>query len=150
MRVLLVEDDENKRQHLVSFLGEIVPGAEIETAESYSSGVRAIVDGRRLPDLIILDMSLPAFDISASEHGGGSEVYGGREILEQMNYRGIAVPVIVVTQFDRFGENNSVTLKQLDEQLASEYGENYRGAVFYNSGREGWRPKLKRLMSERR
>jgi CheY-like chemotaxis protein len=145
MRVLVVEDDENKRHHLVSFLIQM-QAVQISTAVSYSTGLRAIVEGASALDLILLDMSLPTFDISANEHGGGSEVYGGREILEQMSDRGIKIPVIVVTQYDQFGEGN-VTLEQLDRQLKAEYADTYRGSVFYNTAREGWRVRLQRMIA---
>lgn len=147
MRILVVEDDENKRSHLVSFLESLLQDAEIRTAASYNSGLRAIIEGESAPETILLDMTLPTFDITALEHGGGSELYGGREILEQMKFRGIEIPVIVITQFDRFGgARDAVTLEELDRQLAREYGGTYRGAVFYNSAREGWQGRLRKLM----
>src|SRR5436305_84278 len=102
MRILIVEDDENKRNHLVVFLADAFPSASVECAASYNGGIRKVISLK--PDLVLLDMTLPTFDISASEHGGVSELYGGREILEQMDYHELTIPVIVVTQFDKFGD----------------------------------------------
>ena len=48
----------------------------------------------------------------------------------------------------RRGTPNRVTLEELDRQLRKEYGDTYKGAVFYNSAREGWRPRLRKLMAE--
>lgn len=141
MQVLLIEDDENKRGQLTAFIRERLPHAEIVTAASYHSGL-ACLQGRR-PELLLLDMTIPTFDIGAEESGGRSRLYGGREILEQMDRFDIALPVIVVTQFDRFGDQeNATTLHELDQQLATEFGDVYLGAVYYNSAREDWKTEL--------
>ena len=145
MRVLIVEDDENKRDHLAVFLRGTLRDIVIECAASYNSGVRKVIEF--IPELILLDMTLPTFDITAREYGGASELYGGRDILEQMDYRDIHIPVIVLTQFDRFGDlDETITLEELDRQLAREYGLSYKGAVYYDSAREGWKSSLKKKM----
>ncbi len=141
MRVLLIEDDENKRGQLISFLKEEIADVVVGVAASYHSGLRGVLD--RSSDLVLLDMTIPTFDIGAEESGGRSQLYGGREILEQMDRLDIRIPVIVVTQFDRFGEHQeAVTLQELDRQLKREYPDLYCGAVYYNSAREDWKAEL--------
>ena len=146
MQVLLIEDDELKRGRVAEFVLSSVPGVQLRSARSVHSGVAAILAGK--VDLVILDMSLPAFDPSADEDGGTRKTYGGREVLRQMEAHDIEAPVIVVTQFDQFGEGDrALSLAQLDDRL-TEAHPNYLGAVQYRSEFEGWKDALaKRIRS---
>lgn len=146
MRLLLVEDDENKRTQIINFMNESLPGAEIVTAASYQSGVRELLRGPY--EFILLDMTMRTYDITPEEEGGRPQAYAGRSILRQMDRRDIRIPVILVTQFDRFGEaSDLLTLEQLDLQLGSEFPGIYRGAVYYNPAVAGWEEALSRKIS---
>jgi CheY-like chemotaxis protein len=146
MRILVIEDDENKRSQLVAFLGEVIEAASIQIAKSLQTALKKI--NKETFDLILLDMTLPTFDIAVDEDGGRPRIYGGREILRQMERNGINTPVIMVTQFDRFGKGaDSLTLKELDSQLQIAHSRNYTGAVFYNPAVESWKPNLRELIA---
>lgn len=141
MRLLVVEDDENKQLQILAAIRDISPTAKIDTAQSFNSGLSKIVTASY--ELVLLDMTMPTYDIDADEEGGRPQTYAGREILRQMKRRGIVVPVIIVTQFDRFGEHNQImTLEQLDEQLYQEFPRTYRGVVYYNPAHETWKHDL--------
>lgn len=141
MNILVVEDDENKRNQLTEFLNSEFPSAALQTAHSLQSGLRAIICGG--VDLVLLDMTMPTFDIGENEDGGRPQAYAGREILRQMERREINIPVIVVTQFDRFGEGNDILgIEELDEQLFKEHRGMYGGAVYYDVTLGGWKEKL--------
>lgn len=145
MRILLIEDDEIKRNQINRFLLESLKKADIKIAKSLQSGLKAIINNDF--DFILLDMTMPTFDIGLDEDGGRPRAYGGREILQQMARRQILIPVIVVTQFDRFGKGaDSLTLSELDEQLKFIYKNNYLGCIFYNSAVDSWKKDLKRLI----
>jgi CheY-like chemotaxis protein len=141
MKVLVIEDDENKRKQIVQFLAGEFPQLEMLTAQSYQGGLRAIISDE--PDVILLDMSMPSFDITADDDGGGKQAYAGREILRKMHRRGVVVPVIVVTQFDQFGDPGSVvTLGELDVRLRTAHPDVYTGSVFYSAGSDSWKADL--------
>ncbi len=141
MNILVVEDDENKRNQLTNFLRSEFPAASLQTANSLQTGLRAIIAGG--VDLVLLDMTMPTFDIGENEDGGRPQAYAGREILRQMERREISIPVVVVTQFDRFGEGNDILgIEELDEQLFKEYRGVYRGAIYYDITLGGWKEKL--------
>ncbi len=145
MKILIVEDDEDKRRQVIDFLRELTPGAVLEEARSLRSGLNAILKGGQ--DLVILDMTMPTFDITAEEDGGRPQAYAGRELLRHMKRRGIRTPAIVLTQFDRFGEGpNLLTLEQLDQALRAEHFEHYLGAVSYSVTDEGWKATLEVLV----
>jgi CheY-like chemotaxis protein len=116
MRLLLVEDDDNKRLRLLSMLQSVT--SDVDCAASYQGGLKALL--RDSYDAVVLDMTLPTFDISEEDDGGRPQALGGRELLRQMKRRRIKSPVVVVTQFDQFGERrDALTRQQLDTELRS-------------------------------
>jgi CheY-like chemotaxis protein len=147
MKLLVIEDDQNKRHQMVSLLSEQFPEAEIEIAQALQSGLRKVIAGAF--DLILLDMTLPTYDPSPDEDGGQLKHYAGREILSQMDRRNIVMPVLVVTQFDKFGEEpDKLTLGELDVQLRQSHAGNYRGSIFYDLSTERWKAALVKRVGE--
>lgn len=146
MRLLLVEDDENKASQLCDFLKTEYAGVAIQWARSLQSGVRSVRESP--PDAILLDMTLPNYDVGPEEPGGGStHSFGGREFLRQLDRFDLEIPVVVVTQFETFGDGtNSMDLHELDEQLREEHGPVYRGAVYYHAAVQGWQQALRALL----
>lgn len=142
MRILIIEDEFDKREKIKAHLSVIL-GDRLSVIESDSlrSAFKTIVTDPRL-DLILLDMSMPSFDVSADEPSGGPpESFAGREIMAQMKLRGINVPVVVMTQYKLF-EGGSVSLDELVLEFESRFSNFFRGAIYYNSAIEGWKSEL--------
>jgi CheY-like chemotaxis protein len=98
---------------------------------------------RTRPAIVLLDMSVPTFDVSEREDGGTPQRLGGRDILRQLQERGLPVPCLVITQFDSFGDGkNSLTAEQLDRQMAAEHPDTYLGMVGYDPASSGWMDAL--------
>jgi len=141
MKIILVEDDPNKARQVASFIKDRIASASIIIRGSYTSGLREIREGH--PDLVILDMSLPNFEIDGTEEGGRFRSYAGREILEQMRRRKINAPVIVLTQYETFSpESKPRTLTQLSKELSEKFSDIYAGAVYYNTAQDDWKEEL--------
>lgn len=142
MKILIIEDDENKRAHIKTLVSNAVEGSTIIIAKSYHSGLRCILDNA--PSVILLDMTMPTYDISENEDGGRPQHYAGREILRQMDRRRVTVPVIVITQFDVFGDGpEALNRTQLDYELKRDHSPNYQGTVYYNAASNSWKGELK-------
>lgn len=147
MNILIIEDDEGKRRQLNDFFEDNFKDIEISTAKSLQSALKCIINSKY--DLILLDMTIPTFDIGMLEDGGRPRVYGGKDVLSQMARRRIPTPVIMVTMFDRFGKGKeSLTLKELDDKLKSEYPINYKGSVYYNAAYDDWKQILLSLITK--
>lgn len=145
MRILVVEDDENKRVQISQFLRDAYPNSSLELARSVQGGIRCI--RRDLPSLVLLDMTLPNYDTGPDEPGGTTHIFGGRELLRQLDRFDIRVPTIVITQFETFGKPpNAMKLPQLDAELKSKHALVYRGAVYYHASIHGWKEELRRLI----
>lgn len=139
MIIWLVEDDGFKRDKLRACLVELFPDVEVREAKSAKSALN-LMKGE-LPDLIVLDMSLPTFDIGPTEAGGRPQGFGGVEVLREMERKDVVVPVVVVTQFEVFGEER-MSIEELQSQLADKHASTFAGLVFYEAATEQWRERF--------
>lgn len=147
MNVLLVEDEAPKRQHVEVLLRALLPEANIDFANSVRSALEALRKSR--PDLVILDMSLPTFDVTRDEAGGRPQGFGGVELLRNMELEEIECPVVVLTGYDSFAKGGGeVRLDELKSELASEHPRVFRGVLHYNSAYGDWQEQLKAVCFE--
>lgn len=136
MKILLVEDEEDKRLQIINFITQNLSNTYTEV-KSFQSARKAIDEDYF--DLIILDMSIPTFDVTPSDYGGRSQPFGGEAILYELLRNGINTKVIVVTQFDIFGKGEEeVSLKDLDLRLKKLFENNYLGAVQFSIKYTAW------------
>lgn len=141
MKALIIEDDMNKAEQISNHLHSILSDIQITCKKSYQSGLREIIEERY--DLIILDMSLPTYDISMREEGGPFLAYAGEEVLGEMQRRRIRTNVIVVTQFNSFGEGrDKMSLEQLRKRLSDRFKENYIKTTFYEASEKNWKDEI--------
>jgi CheY-like chemotaxis protein len=147
MRVLLVDDDPNKARQIRNFLDEEFADWQVEERRSFQSGLKEAL--LSVPDFILLDMTMPTYDVSGKETGGIERRYAGTEILRRLQRKGVNIPVIVVTQFERFGEGEElVTLDELRVNLAERFPESFKGAVFYQAANSEWKSELRRNLTD--
>lgn len=145
---LIVEDDGFKERQIAGLIHMIDPTIEIERAHSVNSCLRSLESGSRI-DLILLDMSLPNYDVGATESGGTPQGFGGRTVLYAMEAQGIKIPVIVVTQFEQFRDGEDILdLAMLRDELHHEFGDTFKGLVFYSGSGEKWRQELTRAIDD--
>ncbi len=150
MNILLIEDETTKASKICSYLDKIISGNAIQIAKSVTSGIDAIHEN--IFDLIILDMSLPTFDISKDEYGGRPQGFGGKEILREMLNYEMITPVIVITAYEAFSENGDSgkvkeqTFNEIKEELETDYPDFYCGIVKYETIFDEWQYRLKDLI----
>lgn len=112
-------------------------GHEIVARRSYQSGLAAAIGLR--PDLIVLDMTLPTYDVAPGEKGWKTRAFAGEEILHEIRRRKVGCPAVVLTQFESFGEGaDKLTLEQLAERLDAEFGNSFLGAIYYQRSEARW------------
>jgi CheY-like chemotaxis protein len=141
MRLLLVEDDENKRDHIRALLMAGNADCCIDEAGSYQSALKHLLQNTY--SLLLLDMTLPTFDKGGSDSAGRLRPFGGEELLDQMQRRSIAVPVVVVTGYDILGSgNDSMSLDELRFRLKQRFPQHFHRAVFYSRSEDRWQADL--------
>lgn len=146
--ILLVEDEAPKRQHIERFIDQLFRSATVRIARSVNGAYDAIE--ARMPDLLLLDMSLPTFDIGDRETGGRPQGFGGIEILRYMAAIDIICPTIVITGYDAFPRQGDqpVGLADLRGELEAEFPQLLRGVLHYNSTVDEWKIALNRIFGE--
>ena len=147
MEMLFIEDDENKRRQITNHLSTNHGDINVETAASLIPALRAI---KTKPfDVILLDMTLPNYDLGDEVTGGGMHAFGGEEVLRQIDRREISTSVIVITQFETFGEHpDTKNFSELDEDLRSKFPGVYVGAVYYHASIDDWMNKLDAMLKQ--
>lgn len=146
--ILVVEDEAPKRERLLEFLTAQWKDADVRTARSVRSAIDEI--RRSPPHLLLLDMSLPTFDIGPNEPGGRPQGFGGIEVMRYVDLFEIKIPILVVTAYEAFSRDGGVAVNHddLDQELGSEHPENYRGLVYYNSLFSDWKLQLSDLIAK--
>ncbi|MBD8741655.1 response regulator [Pseudomonas fluorescens] len=139
--ILIVEDNNHKREKIISFLKDKFPLWSISEAHSFTAGCQRVLENAY--DVILLDMSLPTYDKSATESGGRFRTFGGREIARKVVRRKIQSKILFITQFESFSERgHSQTLQSIDGELHIECGTAYLGLVYYDSSKSIWKEKI--------
>lgn len=148
MRILIIEDDSNKMRRIANEVRKIQKDVHLTKARSYQNGVRHLMSDKF--DFLLLDMSLPIFDISPEEDGFQVDPFSGRNILAEMSRKNVLVPTVIITMFETFGDGiDLMTLEELEKDLSEKYPLIYRGAIYYNSSEINWKASLRNLIEER-
>lgn len=146
MRILLVEDDEFKAADLIRLLEECISNASIERAASVTSALRAITTGQY--ELIVLDMSLPTFDLSGPGGGGSPQGQGGVEVLRLANRLGTNARYVVVTQYpDIEIDGAELPLDAAAVRLSARFALNVDACLAYEFDSDAWQDGLRRTLS---
>jgi len=136
MKVLFIEDNPQKLKQVSDFIEQQYDNIELTVRRSYNSGLRELIKNNSY-SLILLDMSLPNYDIEPGESGGDFEKYAGKFLLNEMYRRDITIKVLIITMY----------LNYVDEEFSSELKDNfpnYLGVVYYNVKEpDGWKNELK-------
>lgn len=119
MLALLVEDDDPKRRHILSFLKDNFPEININIARSVRSAIMALEQNAF--DLVLLDISLDTYDRGEGESGGRPQTFGGTEVLHYMDMMEITKPVFVITGYEVFARDG----KSLNHQLLRDEPQKY-------------------------
>ena len=139
MKVLLVEDDRNKANTIMSFLQETYSDMNIEYAMSYQSGVDVAISKQY--DLLLLDMSIPNYDIDGDNSSEDTLKNGGELIIYELLDENVDFDCTIITQYETI---NDEPLSVIDERLRKICGDKYHGYVQYQTYNEEWKKNLKK------
>lgn len=170
MKVLIIEDNENKATECLSSLAQFNAKC---TVVSNERDAKDIIKSRTNFDLILLDMELNL----SSDLSEGKGNYSGLSILNTMKYNDILIPVIVVTVYRDFSGMKTATdpdkllflynnnffqpngnkfptqrsdtryLEGLHEYMSYRY-KNYVGVVEYSVYNSVWKKRLQKIICD--
>lgn len=143
MKLIIADDETPKLSNVEAAVRALFEATDLEIRTSRSVRATIAMLLSWPADLLILDMSLPTFDVSQDEPGGRPQGFGGMEVLRHMDFHEIAVPTIVVTQYDAFLEaGKPVDLSVLSARMKVEHPSTFVDCVYYAPMRDTWRGKL--------
>lgn len=145
MRILFIEDHPLKQAQINRFIIDKFSDSYIEVKNSYISGLKELKENYKDYDVLLLDISMPNYDISSEDSGGDWMPLAGKKILKEMYLRDIPTKAIVVTMHGSFDDGTKIT--ELDRALKDEFSDNYIGYVFYSQINEDWKDKLSQLLN---
>ena len=138
-KILIIEDNEIKLQHIKSLCKENFGSFTIEDRQSYNAAQNEVIYHGNEYDLILLDVSMNTYDVKKDDNGE-QEPLAGAKILRFMKLRRISTPVVVVTMYESFVDG--VRINALDERFRTSYQNVYKGFVYYNLKNEDWKEEL--------
>lgn len=138
-KILIIEDNETKLQHIKDFCTTYIGQSVITDRRSYNTAQQEVIFHGSEYDIILLDVSMNTYD-TKKDDTGEQEPLAGSNILRFMRLRRIITPVIVVTMYESFVDG--VRINALDERFKTQYGEFYKGFVYYNLKNEDWKDEL--------
>lgn len=145
MKILIIEDDKIKLEKVSKFLKK----HSVVHRESFQSGMQEIKINFKSYDFLILDMSIPMWDIGNNDLGGNHEQFGGEKIMREMKRKNKTIPTVLFTMFDVFPiRENNLTFNQIKNSFKDEFTAFFVGAVFYNSDNDNWQVELSELLAQ--
>ena len=145
MRILFIEDHPLKQAQINKFVSEKFPNSEIKTKNSYISGLKELIKNHNTYDILLLDISMPNYDISSEDSGGDWMPLAGKNILKEMYLRDISTKAIVITMHGSYDDGTKIT--DLHSELQKEFADNYIGYVYYSQINEEWKDNLCELLN---
>lgn len=145
MKILLIEDHPLKQAQITKFVLEKFDNCEIETKSSYISGLKELKINHTKYDVLLLDISMPNYDISSEDSGGDWMPLAGKNILKEMYLRDISTKAIVITMHGSYDDGTKIT--DLHTDLQKGFADNYIGYVYYSQINEDWKEKLCQLLN---
>jgi CheY-like chemotaxis protein len=146
MKILLVEDSSDKKKIILESLSRYDSSIETTWKESVR-GALDVIDSEEHFDVILLDMSLPAFDVSETiPDGGDAESFGGNEIIQQMAFLDIDTPVIIVTHYRTF--QGGIMYEDLEADLLEEFSTIVLGMIYYDHPSNEWETELHKYLKK--
>lgn len=142
-KILIVDDDNYKRNNIISLLQNMSEDFVIKDEKALNPGLCKLFEEDF--DIVLLDMSLPMFDLSESKN---FESFGGLTFLEEMKRKKSLIPTIIITQYEIFGEGSSQRTSNDIDEMCKEKFRNYKGLIVYSSSNSDWKEVLVKMLGE--
>lgn len=145
MKILLVEDDEFKATEISKELADHLPASAVERATSVTSALKTITSVNY--SLVILDMSLPTFELSGPGGGGSPQGQGGMEVLRLAHRLGNRSPFIIVTQYPDIDiDGRDISLAHATKVLCKRFDLDVRTCLLYQFDGDAWRAPFRECL----
>lgn len=149
MNFLIIEDDDYKKNKIIDCITEAFGDTLFKHAKSVNSAV-VLLEELEANYIVLLDMSLPTYDLDASS-GGRPQGFGGIEILRNMEFFDLSNKVIVITQYETIPiGDKEIDLEQIEDDLLEEFEDIFHELIHFNVVSDAWKNKLVNSIAELR
>lgn len=149
MKIAIIEDNIHKRRKIKTFLVSKFKENKFTFGEasSYSSGLDLLEEENF--DFLILDMSMPTYDITSNHGGGKFRVFGGKDILKRLKRKKKLIPFVIVTQYSTFSESTGIhTLEEITQEIAKVFPDYFNKVIFYDTTSTAWKNELLEVLNK--
>ena len=144
LNILIVEDDIQKFSHIKNHIfanKKDFFNLIFDQANSVTNAINKIEEYQ--PDILILDISLPTFNINNTESGGRARHIGGVEILDFMQLMNITCKTVILTGYEAFLiDSKPIDFVNFKNELIEEFPTIIKDVLFYNSINAMWKSKI--------
>ena len=143
MKILCMEDQEDKYQHINSVLRQHGI-TQIFWEKNCQTGLMRLL--KKDIDYLLLDMSMPLSDVDYKKESFDS--FAGLAVLQEIKRKKYTIKVIIVTGFNDFERGKKIiTLDELESEIKQKYKDCYVGYIKYDSTSIEWQQKLIQILS---
>lgn len=143
MRVLLVEDDDFKKDRLLEVIHKFT--SDVDIATSVHSAIQFV--NSNVYNLVVLDMALPSH---GAQPGGGptsSMLSGGVEVIAQISYVAAECSVVIVTQYPEIElDGRMLSHRKAVQKLRTEFGIDITDVIKYAHETSDWAGRLREIL----
>ena len=142
-KILIIDDDIYKIENIKNLLYKIDDSYDVKIKKALNPGLKRLLEDQF--DLILLDMSMPVFDLSETKN---FDHFGGVTFLKEMKRKRILTPTIIVTQYEIFGEGSTRKTSSSIDLDCKEQFPNYKGLILYSSTDNSWKESMVKSIGE--
>jgi DNA-binding NarL/FixJ family response regulator len=147
MKAIIIDDSEYKITHVEEILSEFSQFDSILEAKSFQTGRNMLISEN--PELAILDMSIPTSERTDGALEGRMRIFGGKELIYEIQHYGLQTKAIIVSQFDQFGTTpNIIKFDALMMELKISFPDLFIGGLYYSNVDSSWRARLKKIVKK--
>lgn len=142
MKILCMEDQEDKYQHIDSVLRHNGIRQIFWEKNCQSGLMRLLKDDF---DYLLLDMSMPLSDVDYKKESFDS--FAGLSVLQEIKRKKYNIKVVIVTGFNDFERGKKIiTMDELESEIKQKYNEYYVGHIKYDSTSIEWQKNLMQIL----
>lgn len=150
MKILIVEDDDYKRDSVIKLLQENGENLFISHVNSIYGAIQDLIHNDFGYDFIILDMSLPSHSAKPGEGTPISLPTGGLEVIyELLDQSLFNMPIVVLTQYPDIMINNIAwPIDECTDKLKQEFNLKNLTAIYYDDSAADpkWKKSVKMFL----
>lgn len=141
MNLLLVEDDEFKKNAIMNVIAELNLSINVSVEKSVQAAIENITNN--VYDLILLDMALPSHNIVQGKGASASMPSGGMEVVMELSYYERSDNVIILTQYSEIELDNILfSLDDAHKKVRKDYNVSLISVIRFKRERNEWRQAL--------